>query len=349
MDRRSFVALSCASPLTVFAPHALGAEPRKDNSLRKRFCLLVELAGGNDGLNTVIPYSDPLYAKQRGRLAVSRQAVLPLDENLGLHPAMEPLMGAWLNADMASVIGLGYPKPSRSHFRSSKIWDTAFATCMRAIPNLSTTATQGQYTATSTKRCGTTRTSTNNAPRSLRHWFSTNGSDSSRASRQELVSAADFPAGHFGHDLKVAATMLIEEVVAPVIKVRLSGFDTHTDQISRHSALLRELSCGLAAFRNIMIRTGMWERVLIATYSEFGRQITTNESLGTDHGTASAHLVLGGSVKGGIYGALPSLNNLDGNNLKPTTDFRQYLATIARDYLDFPGAFPSYKSMRFVS
>jgi len=349
MDRRSLIALSCASSVAFFAPCALGAGPKKNNSLSKRFCLLVELAGGNDGLNTVIPYSDPLYTKQRQQLAISPQEILPLDENLGLHPAMEPLMGAWLNGDMASVVGLGHPIPSRSHFRSGKIWDTAFASCMHTVPRWSTDDVKRQQTRTRPKKCSTTRTNASNTLMSLRQWLLTNHSDVSRASRRKLLSANDFPAGHFGQNIKVAAAMLLEEVATPVIKVKLSGFDTHTGQMGRHSALLQELSCGLAAFRNIMIRTGMWDRVLIATYSEFGRQVTANGSLGTDHGTAAAHLVLGGNVKGGIYGVHPSLNDLDGNNLKHTTDFRQYLATIARDYLDFSGAFSAYTSMGFIT
>ncbi len=90
-----------------------------------RILLLVELKGGNDGLNTVIPYADPLYRELRPDIGVARERVLQLDEHVGLHPKLEPLMDAWKARDFAIVQGVGYPDPNRSHFRSIEIWDTA--------------------------------------------------------------------------------------------------------------------------------------------------------------------------------------------------------------------------------
>src|SRR6185503_17868004 len=90
-----------------------------------RSLLLVELKGGNDGLNTVIPYADPLYRELRPDIGLARDRVLQLDEHVGLHAKLEPLMEAWKARDLAIVQGVGYPEPSRSHFRSIEIWDTA--------------------------------------------------------------------------------------------------------------------------------------------------------------------------------------------------------------------------------
>jgi uncharacterized protein (DUF1501 family) len=90
-----------------------------------RVLLLVELKGGNDGLNTVIPYADPLYRELRPDIGVAREQALQLDEHVGLHPKLEPLMDAWKARDFAIVQGVGYPDPNRSHFRSIEIWDTA--------------------------------------------------------------------------------------------------------------------------------------------------------------------------------------------------------------------------------
>ncbi|HYD04662.1 MAG TPA: DUF1501 domain-containing protein [Reyranella sp.] len=90
-----------------------------------RILLLVELKGGNDGLNTVIPYADPRYRELRPGLAVARERVLQLDEHVGLHGKLEPLMEAWNARDLAILQGVGYPNPNRSHFRSIEIWDTA--------------------------------------------------------------------------------------------------------------------------------------------------------------------------------------------------------------------------------
>src|SRR6187401_3326111 len=90
-----------------------------------RILLLVELKGGNDGLNTVIPYADPRYRQLRPRLGVARERVLQLDEHVGLHEKLEPLMESWKANDLAIVQGVGYANPNRSHFRSIEIWDTA--------------------------------------------------------------------------------------------------------------------------------------------------------------------------------------------------------------------------------
>src|SRR5690349_15477904 len=90
-----------------------------------RILLLVELKGGNDGLNTVIPYADPLYRALRPDIGVARERVLQLDEHVGLNARLAPMMEAWKARDLAIVQGVGYPDPSRSHFRSIEIWDTA--------------------------------------------------------------------------------------------------------------------------------------------------------------------------------------------------------------------------------
>lgn len=92
-----------------------------------RILLLVELKGGNDGLNTVVPYADAKYRELRPGLAVARDHVLQLDERVGLNRKLEPLMEAWKAGDLAIVQGVGYPYPNRSHFRSIEIWDTASA------------------------------------------------------------------------------------------------------------------------------------------------------------------------------------------------------------------------------
>jgi uncharacterized protein (DUF1501 family) len=92
-----------------------------------RILLLVELKGGNDGLNTLVPYADPRYRELRAGIGVPRERVMQLDERVGLHEKLAPLMDAWKARDLAIVQGVGYPYPNRSHFRSIEIWDTASA------------------------------------------------------------------------------------------------------------------------------------------------------------------------------------------------------------------------------
>jgi len=120
MDRRQF--LLGASGLSVILANRAA---RADQS--HRTLILVELKGGNDGLNTVIPYADPHYHQYRSGIGVARERVLQLDERVGLNGKLEPLMDSWKARDLAIVQGVGYPVPNRSHFRSIEIWDTASA------------------------------------------------------------------------------------------------------------------------------------------------------------------------------------------------------------------------------
>src|SRR5262249_41932976 len=87
--------------------------------------VVVELAGGNDGLNTVIPFEDPRYYKVRPTLAVPRDKVVKLTDHVGLHPALEPAGKLFKESRLAVGPGVGYPEPDRSHFRSMEIWHTA--------------------------------------------------------------------------------------------------------------------------------------------------------------------------------------------------------------------------------
>jgi uncharacterized protein (DUF1501 family) len=110
-----------------------------------------------------------------------------------------------------------------------------------------------------------------------------------------------------------------------VIKVSHGSFDTHADQLGHHERLLKELAESLVAFCQAVAQAGPWDRVLMMTYSEFGRRVGENASAGTDHGTAAPHFFLGGSVKGGLYGVMPSLGDLQEGDLKFQVDYRSLL------------------------
>lgn len=91
----------------------------------RNLLILVELKGGNDGLNTVIPYADPNYRLLRKHIGIERERAIALDERTGLHPALEPLMPLWREGHLAIVQGVSYAQPNLSHFRSIEIWNTA--------------------------------------------------------------------------------------------------------------------------------------------------------------------------------------------------------------------------------
>jgi uncharacterized protein (DUF1501 family) len=120
MKRRDFLQSATAAGVLCGIPVASQAAADYKKTL-----ILVELKGGNDGLNTVIPYADSQYASLRPRIAIARDQVLQLDAANGLHPALAPLMPLWQAGELAVVRGVGYPSANLSHFRSIEIWDTA--------------------------------------------------------------------------------------------------------------------------------------------------------------------------------------------------------------------------------
>lgn len=161
---------------------------------------------------------------------------------------------------------------------------------------------------------------------------------------------ATFPAGDFGNQLAMAARLLGGGVQVPVIKATIGGFDTHAAQLTDQPPLLTQVGAGIAAFAEAMKKHNLWDRVLVMTYSEFGRRPRENGSGGTDHGTAAPHFIAGGKVKGGIYGQQPSLDDLfDGENLKHTTHFRSMYATAAQEWWGIPTPFIKEKPLGLIS
>lgn len=136
MKRRDFLAMASAASVAgaaTWLPAAFVAPQRAprvssaspDARDYRNLLILVELKGGNDGLNTVIPYADPAYYTLRKNIGIQREQLIQLDGRTALHPALQPLMPLWQARELAIVQGVSYPQPNRSHFRSTEIWDTA--------------------------------------------------------------------------------------------------------------------------------------------------------------------------------------------------------------------------------
>jgi uncharacterized protein (DUF1501 family) len=358
MNRRAFLHSVAAAPLLAAFLPAWAA------SATRGLLILVELKGGNDGLNTVVPYADAQYAKLRPRIAIARDQVLPLSDSTGLHPSLQSLLPVWKASELAIVQGVGYPDPNLSHFRSIEIWDTAsrsdeyldegwLTRAFVRFPSPAGFAADGVVVGAADlgPLAGAgARTIALTSPeqflRSARLARSEGGATRNAAlahilkvERDILTSAdrlnpgrefrAEFPSGPFGNAVKSAAQLAANPSGVSVIRLTLGGFDTHANQSTPHAALLKQLGEGLSALRDALIELGRWPGTMIATYSEFGRRPYENQSGGTDHGTASVHFVMGGAVRGGIFGESPRLDRLDGNgNLPFAVDFRSYYATL---------------------
>ena len=357
MDRRQFLQASSLLPFAgaICLARAAAASSRK-------LLVLVELKGGNDGLNTVIPYSDPLYAALRPRLAIARDQVVQLTERTGLHPALTPLHAIWDRHELAIVQGVGYPQPNLSHFRSIEIWDTAsssdeyldsgwLARAFALSPSPLSFAADGVVVGPNAlgplTGDGIRAISLSNPEQFLRNARLAHAEgDSSnpalehilRVERDVMLSAerlhagrkftTEFPKNPFGGSVNTAAQLAGNEAGFAVVRLTLTGFDTHANQLGTQSNLLKQLAEGLVALREALIEIGHWDTTVVATYAEFGRRPRENQSGGTDHGTSAAHFVMGGAVKGGLYGPVPALDRLDANgNLPFAVDFRSYYAT----------------------
>ncbi|MGQ0809847.1 MAG: DUF1501 domain-containing protein [Nitrospiraceae bacterium] len=382
LSRRDILKLIGALPLVILAspvPTKLWAAPVPKATVAKgrwdRILVLVELYGGNDGLNTVIPYSDDRYYQLRPRLAIPRDRVLQLTSQLGFHSALEPLMPLWEAKELAVVQGVGYDRPNRSHFRSIEIWETGseseqvldegwLARLFTQSPLPEDFTAEGillgkgdagplsggkartialhepEQFIHQADRVALTEVATKN--RALAHILHVQqeilhaaGDLQSRLQHPPTLSAS-FPATRIGKELEVAAKLLAARVPIAVIKVAHGSFDTHAGQLNQHQRLLEELAQALNTFRTAMRQQGLWDRVLVMTYSEFGRRVAENGSNGTDHGTAAPHLLIGGRVRGGLYGGTPSLSDLQDGDLRHTMDYRSLYATVIHRWWGLP-------------
>ncbi|CAB3776620.1 DUF1501 domain-containing protein [Paraburkholderia fynbosensis] len=384
MKRRSFLSIGAATGATLWLPRSFGAQAMAAGMSQSRgydnLLILIELKGGNDGLNTVIPFADPTYYALRRNVGIKREQAIQLDDHTALHPSLRPLLALWRSRQLAIVQGVGYAQPNVSHFRSTEIWDTASRSDQYLREGWLTRAFAQTPVPAGFAADGVVIGSAEMGP--LAHgaralsvanpaqfvdvtWPTTPVSPPTRlhnnvansipkaAYRARLAQGhaqlkTVFPDGAFGSSIRAAMQMLATRDApnAPsfastargltkssrgvaVICLTLSGFDTHQNQPAQQTALLRQLGEGVSAMKSALVELGRWDSTLVMTYAEFGRRPRENESRGTEHGTVAPHFVMGGRVRGGLYGMPPTLARLDGNgNLPLGVDFRRLYATV---------------------
>ena len=386
-NRRDFlrntglVALGLNAPLFI-SRTALAAPPGHKAGAKSTILVVVELNGGNDGLNTVIPFKDPLYAKYRPTLAQPVAQIKKLNDELGLHPQLSGLADLYKDGALCVVQGVGYPNPDQSHFRSMDIWqagstaenltDGWIGRALRRMPagpsfhlksaneraplaldgaavrvpsisslqdfQLQLAATSGadkqaqQAVIEGSAKPGTGRPGLLDfVQRTASHTY---------ASSRRLAEIGKnyqpketYPQTALANKLKLAAQLIDAEIGARVFYVSLGGFDTHSSQAGQHANLMQQLSGAVTAFYKDLAARGHKDRLLVMTFSEFGRRAKENGSKGTDHGSAAPMFLLGGKVKSGVVGAHPSLEKLPMGNLQHHTDFRSVYAAVLDGWL----------------
>ncbi|MDM7951966.1 MAG: DUF1501 domain-containing protein [Cyanobium sp. CZS 25K] len=305
-----------------------------------RVLVLLELRGGNDGLNTVIPYRDPAYRQARPTIAIADGPAL--DRHLILHPALAPLQPIWEARRLAVALGVGWPQPSRSHFKATDQWATG--TTGGSGPGWLAAGLDRRRARGPLVSLGPTGSSAleggaavalQMAPALLKGRLSPR-LDPAQAGdntllrrmlkleadgRRELIRLRQalrplprglvLPQGGLGQQVGLALQLIGSGAAPPVIQMAQGGYDTHAGQEQRHRRQLAELAGVLASFERGLEMLPGRPRVTLLTTSEFGRRLRENESRGTDHGSASMALLMGDGVPHPFLGDYPELNKLD--------------------------------------
>jgi uncharacterized protein (DUF1501 family) len=363
---------------------ALSAQALQGTSIEKhpnRILVVIELSGGNDGLNTVVPFADAAYYRARPKLGIAEHEVIKVAPGFGFHPSMVGFERLYKDGRLAVVHGCGYEHPSLSHFSSMGYWHTGVpnggeplgwlgrladsrypAASKNVIVNLGNSQSlavrsqqhsplvfddPGRFRREGTDEekhalamLSAPRTTTNATLEFLANTAknATESSDFVRRASSSYRTPVDYgQGGGLAGNLQRVAALIAAEMPTRLYYVTYQGnsFDTHVQQADLHTRLLMYTADAVRGFIDDVARLGRGDDVAVMIFTEFGRRVEENGSLGTDHGTATPMFLVGKGVKGGFYGQHPSLTDLDDGNMKMTTDFRRVYATAITEWLGY--------------
>jgi uncharacterized protein (DUF1501 family) len=375
----SLVGLGTTVP-TFLARTALAAPDAAKPGAKDTILVVVQLTGGNDGLNTVVPFKDELYAKYRPTIKLPVDQLKKVNDSIGLHPSLDGFAGLLEDKALCIVQGVGYPNPSQSHFRSMDIWQAASTAetltegwVGKALKSMNVPAfhVSGKNESAPLALSGSParvpsiasiedfqlKLADKAGKELIERAAKTAGTPglldfvqktalNTYASSQKLQEIGKnyepkvpYPQTGLANRLKLCAQLIDAGLGARVFYVSIDNFDTHANQGAAqgaHANLLAELSGAITAFYKDLAARGHKDRLMVMTFSEFGRRAKENGSKGTDHGSGAPMFLVGGKVKAGAVGTHPSLQELEDGNLKFSTDFRQVYAAILDKWLGVP-------------
>jgi len=350
-----------------------------------RALVLLQMVGGNDYLNTIVPYSNGLYYDARPLIAHEADSVLKIDDEVGFRPGLEPIKKLWDEGKVAIINGIGYANPNRSHFRSRDIWDTALPETVgtegwlgRAIRDLDPRGDnvltgvnfgRGLPRALACKgvpvaSVGDLETyglfpdmADESAKQLAVEVFSRmyggaqgkeavmgflgqtatdalKGVDIIRTAPASYSSGVEYASNGIANGLKSAAQVMFADLGTRIYYTQYGSFDTHSGEQMKHDQLWRDTAEAVGDFWDDVTEHGLDDDTVVFMFSEFGRRVRDNGS-GTDHGSGGVAFVIGNSVKGGMYGDLPSLREKDllEGDLHFNNDFRQTYTSLLQDWL----------------
>jgi uncharacterized protein (DUF1501 family) len=387
------------------ADSAIQTATGKDSTI----LVVLQMAGGNDGINTVVPYANDFYRRARPKIGLRPEDVLKLNDDLGFHGALKGFKDLYDAGELSVVQGVGYPNPNRSHFRSTEIWQTASDSdrvekhgwlgryfdnaCAGADPTVGVTigsqlpeaffaaspkgvcfnnpqnyrfianpneteeykklneletSGPGLMTDPATGDMANSGDSIGMLPagmpmtggRAIDFISRTaldaqHSSDEIRGIAARVQNQSVYPNSPLAGSLKLVARLIGGGLPTRVYYVSQGGYDTHTNQLATQQRLLQDLGDSTKAFVDDLKAQGNLQRVLVMTFSEFGRRVNENANGGTDHGAAAPMFIVGNHVKAGLLGKYPSLapQDLFEGDVKYNVDFRSVYAGVLENWL----------------
>jgi uncharacterized protein (DUF1501 family) len=372
MNRRNFLTLT--GTLTgglLVLPDFLHAFGSQNNLVTDEQCIVfVQLNGGNDGLNTFIPYDNPLYYDLRTKIALNKDAVIGKNKGMAFHPSLKDFAQMQQNGDLTVIQNVGYPEPIRSHFRSQEIWQTATDSnkyinegwlgryldlqcnghevtaginldsidnlALKGVePNSITVKDPNRFKVKSDKDENVTL-SDNPQLDFVRKIANSviEGSDEIQKALAKSKTEISYPKTGLSKNLEWIARLIKGNLNSKVYYTSLGGFDTHDNQLAIHEKKLTDLNDALYSFYKDLKQAQLMQYVTVVVFSEFGRRVKDNGN-GTDHGTAAPMFIIGGNNKGTILGNNPNLADLDNGDLKHEIDFRSVYASLLKEKMNF--------------
>ncbi len=372
MNRRNFLSLTgtFTGGLLVL-PDFLYAFGKQNNQEITGNCLVfIQLNGGNDGLNTFIPYGNALYYQSRPNIGIPENQIVGKYQGMGFHPAFKDFEKIRQNGDLSILQNVGYPNPNRSHFRSIEIWQTASASneyltqgwlgkyldlqCAESDPiaalnidRIDNPALKGNEPhfitvkdpdklKTKGQIQSTTELSGNPQLDFVRKIANSieEGSEEIQNALANSTSNTEYPKTPLAKNLQWISRLIKGNLNSKIYYTSQSGFDTHDNQLNIHQNKLSELNDAIFSFYKDLKNAQLLDKVTLVIFSEFGRRVNDNGN-GTDHGTAAPIFVIGGKNKGSIIGKNPNLIDLDEGDLKYEIDFRSVYASLLENKLNF--------------
>lgn len=371
MNRRNFLSLTGTfTGGLLILPEFLHAFGNQTQFIQGNSSIVfIQLNGGNDGLNTFIPYENELYYDLRPKIAISKNEVIEKNKGMAFHPAMKGFAKMQQNGHLSIIQNVGYPEPNRSHFRSQEIWQTASTSnqylnegwlgryldlqCIEHTPtaginldtidNLALKGIEPNFITVKDpnrfkSKFETESTQLSDNPqldfvRKIANSI-TEGADEIQKALENSKTEINYPKTQLGKNLEWIARLVKGNLNSKVYYTSQNGYDTHDNQLAIHNNKLTELNDALFSFYSELKQANLIQNVTIVVFSEFGRRVKDNGN-GTDHGTAAPLFIIGGNNKGTIIGDNPNLSNLDNGDLIFETDFRSIYATLLAKKLQF--------------